>query len=86
MKKIFLTAIIVFAATAVVYAGNHCATKSGCAKTTCAKVEKCTPQCTKQACVKGCKCSKCVKQEAAAKKAAEKDAKTAKKAAKDAKK
>ena len=86
MKKLFLTAVIVFAATAAVYAGNHCAAKSGCTKKACAKVEKCTPQCTKQACVKGCKCSKCVKQEAAAKKAAEKNAKTVKKAAKDAKK
>ena len=68
MKKLFLTAVIVFAATAVVFAGNNCAGKSNCAKKACAKVEKCTPQCTKQACAKGCKCSKCVKKEAAAKK------------------
>ena len=82
MKKLFLTAVIVFAATAVVFAGNNCAGKSNCAKKACAKVEKCTSQCTKQACAKGCKCSKCVKKEAAAKKAAAKDAKTAKNAKK----
>ena len=86
MRKLFLTAVIVFAATSVVFAGNNCAAKKDCARKTCAKVEKCTPQCTKQACAKDCKCSKCVKKEAAAKKAAEKDAKAAKKAVKDAKK
>ena len=75
MKKLFLTALIVFAATAVVFAGNNCAAKKDCAKKACAKVEKCTPKCTKHACAKDCKCSKCVKKDAKAAKQAVKDAK-----------